>query len=69
MGLFRRGIHDFMIKFLGYYFVFQAGRTIFTDYAVLESMNQELNDICKKYHERIQQDFKQILTKDNTKST
>ncbi|OMJ83888.1 hypothetical protein SteCoe_15117 [Stentor coeruleus] len=68
MAIFGRGIHDFTIKFLGYYLIFQAGRITFTDYVVLESMNQELNKICENYHAMIQEDFQKVVTKDNTKS-
>ena len=57
-------VSDSLIRWVGYFFIFQAARITFTEYVVLESMNQELNDECQRLNLLLLQDYKRI-----TKST
>lgn len=61
MKLFKSGLHDSLIRLIGFYFFYQSGKIIFTEYVVLESMSLELIEELKKLKHRELEDYENIM--------
>lgn len=63
MSFLQKGLQGNFFKWFGFFFVAQAGVVFFTDYAVLEEINQELAVECEKLNKIILEDYEQTLKK------
>ena len=61
MRLFKSGVHAKIIRWIGYFFLVKSGHSLLTEYAVLESMNQEINLECKTLTEKALQDYEKTM--------
>lgn len=63
MSFLQKGMQGNFFKWIGFFFLAQAGMVILTDYAVLEEINQELNVDCEKLNKVLLEDYEKTLKK------